>query len=245
MAISIILFKLEGRSSAATPTLGWRTACCWTRWILTAPPSSWAAKVYPLKEKAFPTVDRDDPYKLSEPSVRSWTSWKKLFLESEQLQRHVTFLYNNGSMYRKFNGNLLFHGCVAAGRGRQPQGGAAGRPHLSGQELHGLRRHDSAPGLLLGGAAAGVSGLYVVLMVRQQLAAVRPVVKTFERTFIEDKSTWSEPQNPYYRYQSSEPVCRMLLREFGLYSENAHIINGHTPIHVKEGENPPQRRTAG
>ena len=64
------------------------------------------------------------------------------------------------------------------------------------------------------------------------------VVKTFERTFIEDKSTWTEPQNPYYRYQSSEPVCRMLLREFGLYSENAHIINGHTPIHVKEGENP-------
>ena len=64
------------------------------------------------------------------------------------------------------------------------------------------------------------------------------MVKTFERTFIEDKSTWTEPQNPYYRYQSSEPVCRMLLREFGLYSENAHIINGHTPIHVKEGENP-------
>ena len=63
---------------------------------------------------------------------------------------------------------------VCAGRGRQPQGGAVGRPHLSGQELHGLRRHDSAPGLLLGGAAAGISGLYVVLMVRQQLAAVRP-----------------------------------------------------------------------
>jgi len=64
------------------------------------------------------------------------------------------------------------------------------------------------------------------------------VVKTFERTFIEDKSTWEEPKNPYYEYQSSEPVCRMLLREFGLYSENSHIINGHTPVHVNQGENP-------
>ena len=64
------------------------------------------------------------------------------------------------------------------------------------------------------------------------------VVKTFERTFLSDESTWKEPKNPYYRYQDSEPVCRMLLREFGLYSENSHIINGHTPIHVMEGENP-------
>ena len=76
----------------------------------------------------------------------------------------------------------------------------------------------------------------MVSVVWQQLAVVRKVVKTFERTFLSDESTWKEPKNPYYRYQDSEPVCRMLLREFGLYSENSHIINGHTPIHVMEGE---------
>ena len=30
----------------------------------------------------------------------------------------------------------------------------------------------------------------------------------------------------------------MILHEFGLYSNRTHIINGHLPIKVKDGENP-------
>ena len=30
----------------------------------------------------------------------------------------------------------------------------------------------------------------------------------------------------------------MILREFGLYSEHSHIINGHTPVKTMEGEQP-------
>lgn len=49
-------------------------------------------KVYPLKEKAFPTVDRDDPYKLSEAEREIMDELEKLFLESEQLAaaRHLS-----------------------------------------------------------------------------------------------------------------------------------------------------------
>ena len=169
MAISIILFKLEGRIIRRNPDFGMEDRLLLDKVDFDSATIELGGKVYPLKEKAFPTVDRDDPYKLSKAEREIMDELEKLFLESEQLQRHVTFLYNNGSMYRKFNGNLLFHGCVPL-----DEDGAAGRPHLSGQELHGLRRHDSAPGLLLGGAAAGISGLYVVLMVRQQLAVIRP-----------------------------------------------------------------------
>lgn len=34
------------------------------------------------------------------------------FQRSEKLQKHVRFLYSKGSLYKVFNGNLLFHGCV-------------------------------------------------------------------------------------------------------------------------------------
>lgn len=34
------------------------------------------------------------------------------FVGSVRLRQHMDFLYQKGSMYRIFNGNLLFHGCV-------------------------------------------------------------------------------------------------------------------------------------
>ncbi len=63
-------------------------------------------------------------------------------------------------------------------------------------------------------------------------------MKTFERTFVVDKSTYDEPKNPYYRFYQQEKYCRKILHEFGLDSSISHIINGHTPIKVAKGESP-------
>ena len=63
-------------------------------------------------------------------------------------------------------------------------------------------------------------------------------LKTFERTFVDDKSTWKEETDPYYKYYKEERTCNMILREFGLYSDMSHIINGHTPVKTIEGEQP-------
>ena len=64
------------------------------------------------------------------------------------------------------------------------------------------------------------------------------VIKTFERTYLEDKTTWKEPRNPYYVFNREKRTAKMILHEFGLYSERSHIINGHTPVNVKKGESP-------
>ena len=63
-------------------------------------------------------------------------------------------------------------------------------------------------------------------------------MKTFERSFIKDKSAWTEEVNPYYRHYYTEKTCNMILREFGLYSDNCHIINVHTPVKTGKGEEP-------
>lgn len=237
-AISIILFKLEGQIIRRNPEYQMEDRLLLDKVDYENACIELDGKTYPLKEKRFPTVDRDDPYKLSQAEREIMDELEKLFLESEQLQRHVEFLYSHGSMYQVFNGNLLFHGCVPL-----DEDGALKAIHLEGRIYQGRSYMDYAD---MAARRAFFSEdppqRYLDFMWYLWCGSNSPlsgrVVKTFERTFIEDKSTWEEPKNPYYEYQSSEPVCRMLLREFGLYSENSHIINGHTPVHVNQGENP-------
>ncbi len=237
-AISIILFKLEGQIIRRNPEYQMEDRLLLDKVDYENACIELDGKSYPLKEKRFPTVDRDDPYKLSQAEREIMDELEKLFLESEQLQRHVEFLYSYGSMYQVFNGNLLFHGCVPL-----DEDGALKAIHLEGRIYQGRSYMDYAD---MAARRAFFSEdppqRYLDFMWYLWCGSNSPlsgrVVKTFERTFIEDKSTWEEPKNPYYEYQSSEPVCRMLLREFGLYSENSHIINGHTPVHVNQGENP-------
>lgn len=237
-AISIILFKLEGQIIRRNPEYQMEDRLLLDKVDYENACIELDGKSYPLKEKRFPTVDHDDPYKLSQAEREIMDELEKLFLESEQLQRHVEFLYSHGSMYQVFNGNLLFHGCVPL-----DEDGALKAIHLEGRIYQGRSYMDYAD---MAARRAFFSEdppqRYLDFMWYLWCGSNSPlsgrVVKTFERTFIEDKSTWEEPKNPYYEYQSSEPVCRMLLREFGLYSENSHIINGHTPVHVNQGENP-------
>lgn len=237
-AISIILFKLEGQIIRRNPEYQMEDRLLLDKVDYENACIELDGKSYPLKEKHFPTVDRDDPYKLSPAEREIMDELEKLFLESEQLQRHVEFLYSHGSMYQVFNGNLLFHGCVPL-----DEDGALKAIHLERRIYQGRSYMDYAD---MAARRAFFNEdppqRYLDFMWYLWCGSNSPlsgrVVKTFERTFIEDKSTWEEPKNPYYEYQSSEPVCRMLLREFGLYSENSHIINGHTPVHVNQGENP-------
>lgn len=44
--------------------------------------------------------------------------------------------------------------------------------------------------------------------------------------------------NPYYQLSEKEDCCRKILKEFGLSPEEGHIINGHVPVKLKDGETP-------
>ena len=237
-AISIILFKLEGQIIRRNPDYGMQERLLLDKVNFDDATIEIDGVVHGLKEKRFPTINRMDPYALDPAEREIMDELEKLFRESEQLQRHVTFLYNYGSMYRKFNGNLLFHGCVPL-----DEDGNLKALHFGGRIYQGKSYMDYADSIARRAYFSDdrtqkeLDFMWYLWCGSNSPLSGR-VVKTFERTFLSDESTWKEPKNPYYRYQDSEPVCRMLLREFGLYSENSHIINGHTPIHVMEGENP-------
>ena len=61
---------------------------------------------------------------------------------------------------------------------------------------------------------------------------------TFERYFIADKEVQIERKDHYYRLIEKEEVVNNILKEFNVDIEKGHIINGHMPVHVKEGESP-------
>ena len=64
------------------------------------------------------------------------------------------------------------------------------------------------------------------------------VVKTFERTYFADRSTWEEPRDPYFSHTEDPAMCARVLEEFGADVERGVIINGHTPVHAAAGESP-------
>ena len=61
---------------------------------------------------------------------------------------------------------------------------------------------------------------------------------TFEHYFVEDKTTHRERMNPYYQLSQKIEICERILEEFGLSGEGTHIINGHVPVKIKDGETP-------
>lgn len=193
-------------------------------------------KEYAIRTKDFPTVDRNDPYQLTPEEESVCLELKQAFLGSKRLQQHVAFLYKNGSMYRCYNGNLLYHGCIPLN-----EDGTFAPINCKGRYLTGKAYMDYADSLArkawIEKDQDSLDNMwYLWCGIRSPLSG--RIVKTFERALCEDKSTWEEPRDPYYSLYYREDICKMILKEFGLDPEKGHIINGHTPIKVREGEDP-------
>ena len=235
-AINVIVAKLEGQTIYRHPDYNMDDRLLfhkidWEKGVITLD-----GKTYELKTKDFPTVNPQDPYTLSPEEHQLMNDIQAEFTESERLQRHIRFLYSHGSLYRCMNNNLLFHGGLPLN-----QDGSFKEISLDGKPYKGKAFMDKAEHLirraydqrdtdsldymwyLWCGADSPVSGR---------------IVKTFERSYIIDESTWKEPQNAYYRLNRDKDECIKILHEFGIDSPQGHIINGHTPVKVKKGESP-------
>jgi len=111
-AINVILFKLEGQTIIRHPEYNMDDRLLFHKMNLEEGTINIDRETYPLKSVDFPTRNSIDPYTLSPEEHRIVIDLRTAFLESERLARHMSFLYSHGSMYRCFNGNLLFHGGI-------------------------------------------------------------------------------------------------------------------------------------
>lgn len=199
-------------------------------------------KRYPMLDTDLPTVDAADPARLTLEEREVVELLCRSFAESERLQRHVQFLYAKGGIYHIENGNLLFHGAVPL-----TESGSfaletfecksyAGRELMDYCDRRARRGYFAAEGSeerLRGG-----DFLWYLWCGRLSPLFGRSKMTTFERLFIQNRETWEEKKDPYYRYINDTRMDRYILEEFGLDQTHSHIINGHVPVRAVEGETP-------
>lgn len=235
--ISIILFKLEGQLIKRNPDFQMDSRLLLDKIDYTSKHIKINNISYPIKSPSFPTINPQNPYELSLEEAEVLSDIKSAFLDSVRLRKHIDFLYQKGSVYKAYNNNLLYHGCIPLN-----DDGSFMRIHLNNKYYSGKNYLDFVDKTI----RQAYLGLYeqknIDLMYYFWCGRYSPFsgreFKTFERMFIEDTDTWIEPSDAYYKYCNDEKICDMILEEFSLKTKRGHIINGHVPVKVKEGESP-------
>lgn len=236
-ALSVMLFKLEGQIIRRHPEYKMEDRLLLDKIDYEAKTVVSESVTYSLEDTDFPTVDQEHPYELTEGEKQVIQDLKFSFLNSHRLQKQIDFLFEKGCMYKKFNDNLLYHGCIPL----DEQGNFDGI-EIDGNIYMGKAYLDYAERIVRdvrkGEAGEQELDFMWYLWTGKKSPLCGRNIKTFERTFIQDKQAWKEPTDPYYKFYHTEKTCNMILREFGLFSPLSHIINGHTPVKTVEGEEP-------
>lgn len=241
-AIAVIQFKVEGQIIRRHPEYEMDSRILLTAIDYQRGTVVIEGKEYPMIDMEFPTIDPSDPLKLSEEEEELLHTLTLSFCHSALLHKHIKFLYSNGSMYKCCNSNLLYHGCIPmkedgsfdemAVNGKAYKGRAL-MDFIDKQVKKAYFLPDQDPEkeasrdfmwYLWSGAKSPVFG--------------KDKMTIFEHYFVEDKEASRERMNPYYKLSVQEKYCDMILEEFGLTTTGSHIINGHVPVKIKDGETP-------
>ena len=241
-AISVMLFKLEGQVILRNPDYNMTDKLLLHKVNVEKQTVEIDGTEYAIKEEAFPTVnfdsgDMEDIYQLSEEEEQVMEGLRMAFVNSIRLRQHIDFLYQRGSMYCIFNGNLLYHGCVPLDESGNLEGVAFGKKRYHGREYLDYAERIARRAWSKDARQKDRDFMWYLWCGRKSPLSGRNI-KTFERTYVLDENTWFEQSNPYYKFYHEEKICNMILHEFGLYSERSHIINGHTPVRTSKGEHP-------
>jgi len=196
---------------------------------------------YPLRDSDFPTIDMLDPYALTEEEFVLMKRLDHAFRHSEKLQKHVRFLHMKGSLYKTYNSNLLYHGCVPMDEDGNFRKMTIDGKEYAGRELYDVLENMTRKGYYSKDPAERTKGQdYTWYIWTGPTSPVfgKDKMATLERYLIDDKEVQAEKKNPYYALRDNEEVLDRILEEFGLEPEGSHIINGHVPVELKKGESP-------
>lgn len=240
-AISVIQFKLEGQLIMKHPDWNMEERLLLDKMDLEKGTCIVEGKEYKLKDTSFPTINKEHPYELTKEEKDVVDRLRASFVNSERLQRHIRFLFSKGSLYKVYNGNLLYHGCVPLNEdGSFKEVNIYGKKY-SGKALYDILEHYARKGYYSLDPVEKEKGMDIMWFIwknKNSPVFGKDKMTTFERYFILDKKTHEEPKNPYYKLYEKEEVVNRILAEFGLPAKGSHIINGHVPVAVKKGESP-------
>lgn len=239
-AISIIQFKLESPIIKRRSCFAMEDRLLLEKVDYEKNEATIHGKTYALENTCFATIDPEHPDRLLEEEQQVIDKLLFSIQHSEKLSRHMKFLMKKGRLYLQYNGNLLIHGCIPLEENGDMKEMQIEGESYSGRELldifeeytrfafaHPEETDDFATDMVWYQWTGENSSLFG-----------KREMTTFERYFIADKATHKERKNPYYHLREDEEMCRKMLAEFDLNPEHGRIINGHTPVKERDGENP-------
>ena len=242
-AISIIQFKIEGQTIRRQPGFGLEERALLHRIDYEKGTITLDGKEYKLLDTNFPTIDPKNPYQLSADEEDVMERLERAFTGCEKLQEHMHFLLSKGSLYKVYNNNLLYHGCVPLN-----EDGTLKEVTLFSKKFKGKSLYDALERYVRKGFFAvnkedwenGKDIMWYIWLNPNSPLFGKDKMATFERYFLAEKETHIEVKNPYYQYIENEKVIASIMKEFGLdfESDDTHIINGHVPVKRKNGESP-------
>ena len=240
-AITVMQLKLENRLIRENPEYGMENRRLLEKIDYQNGTVTIGEKTYALRDKSFPTIDLAHPDELTEKEAEVLDKLIFAFRNSEKLQAHVDFLLKKGSLYRVYNGNLLYHGCMPMNEDGTLKEVQVDGKKYKGKALYDILEHNVRRAFVSRDPKKREQGrntLWYLWTAPNSPLYGRDKMTTFERYFLAEKETWTEVKNAYYRLIEKEETADRILQEFGLAGENVHIINGHVPVHQSAGESP-------
>ncbi len=239
-AAAVMQYKLEAQLIARNPGFGLEARRLITAMDLSRGSVSIDGRSYPLEDTHFPSIDPDDPSRLSDAEQACMSRIRQSFLSSDKLWEHVRRMVELGALWLVRDRHLVFHGCVPVDEGGRPlefevDGKArSGRALFDALETVVYRaiEQPTQPDLDL---------LWYLWCGPRSPCFGKDRITTFERDLVNDRSTHVETKNPYFRLIHDKAFCEQILQEFGVDPEHGMIVNGHVPVKVDAGESPLKR----
>ena len=241
-AIAVIQFKLEGKLIKEHPEYKMQERLLLDKIDYDKGTVRIGNNIYHLNDTNFPTINPKEPYKLTKEEEEIINRLQESFKNSETLNKHIAFLYSKSSIYKCFNSNLLFHGCVP-----MEENGEFSKVDILGKELKGKEYFDYLEKIVrkaysereqIEKSKDAIDLMWYLWCGPKSPLFGKNKAATFERYFVIEKETHNEIKNPYFTLIENEEICDKILKEFGLEGKNSHIINGHIPVKEKDGESP-------
>ena len=241
-AIAMLQFKLEGQLIMRRPEFGMQKRLLLERIDYEKKTVTIGGQLYHMKDTDFPTINKERPYELTKGEEQLMERLRQAFVKCEKLQKHVRFLFSKGSLYKVYNSNLLYHGCMPMDEeGNFHKVNVYGEEY-SGKALYDVLEHYARKGYYahnnLQEKLKGQDIIWYIWAGPKSPVFGKDKMATFERYFVEESEAHIETKNSYYRLLDNEEVINKILTEFGLDISKSHIVNGHVPVELKKGETP-------
>jgi len=238
-AAAILQFKLEGQTSQRNPQFALEHRNLLHRIDPAAGTVTIDGKVHPLLDRAFPTIDFGDPYRLSEAEAKCLDLLRRSFTGSPTLWQDMRFVQERGAMLAVRDENVIFHGCVPVDTAGEPLALPVDGVEVRGKALF------AALDVVVRRAfrerrQADLDLLYYLWAGPRSPLFGKDRMATFETYFVADKATHKETKNPYFELLHDKAFCQRIATELGGTGE-VLIVNGHVPVKLEAGESPLKR----